>query len=351
VGSTLLPGTTYTFAVRARDPHGALSPWSATETFTLASTDPVTVNGTPASNLRSAVAGAQPGDLILLGAGTYPLSETLRVGGGVVLQGAGTGKTKIDATGLSVGISFETADPKAARLDQATVSGAETCVSVAAGVTGVQLTHLVARDCATAGIAVRAGGGAVIVNATLVGDGIGVDSAGSATLKNSLLTGNTVALKSDTAGALSSSYDDLFGNQAAYAGLAAGTGDLSTAVAFVDLAGRNLALAGPQPSTDMGDPADDVGAEPKPNGDRINLGAFGGTADAELSVSSIVGGNSPPSPTPTSGPGGQPTPNDPTPEAGGCATAGRSPHGDATWVASLLTALVFARRRSRGRAR
>jgi outer membrane protein assembly factor BamB len=349
VGSTLVPGTTYTFAVRARDPHGALSPWSAPETFTLASTAAVTVNGTPAANLRSAVAGAQPGDLILLGAGTYPLSETLHVGGGVALQGAGPGKTKIDATGLSVGISFETADPKAARLDQATVSGAETCVSVAAGVTGVQLTHLVARDCASAGIAVRAGGGALIANATLVGDGIGVDSAGSATLKNSLLTGNTVGLKGESSGALASSYDDLFGNQTEYDGLAVGTGDISSAVAFVDLAGRNLALAGPQPSTDLGDPADDVGAEPKPNGDRINLGAFGGTADAETSASSAVGGNSPPSPTPTTGPSGEPTPNGPGPEAGGCATAGRSANARPSSLALLLAVLIFARRRSRRR--
>jgi outer membrane protein assembly factor BamB len=351
VGSTLVPGTTYTFAVRARDPHGALSPWSAPETFTLASTSAVTVNGTPATNLRSAVAGAQPGDLIVLGAGTYPLSETLHVGGGVALQGAGPGRTKIDATGLSVGISFEAADPKtAARLDQATVSGAETCVSVAAGVTGVQLTHLVARDCASAGIAVRAGGGAVIVNATLVGDGIGVDSAGSATLKNSLVTGNTVALKNESSGGLTSSYDDLFGNQTEYAGLAAGTGDLSTAVAFVDLAGRNLALAGPQPSTDQGDPADDVGPEPKPNGDRINLGAFGGTADAEISASSAVGGNPPPSPTPATGPDGGPAPNEPSAEAGGCAMAGRSPNTHPWSVALLLAALVFARRRPRRRA-
>jgi hypothetical protein len=55
------------------------------------------------------------------------------------------------------------------------------------------------------------------------------------------------------------------------------------AVAFTGLADRNLLLASTQPSTDKGDPADDVGAEPTPNGARINLGAFGGTAEAERS--------------------------------------------------------------------
>ena len=112
VTAPLAPGVTYTFAVRARDPHGALSPWSAPETFTVATAGTVTVNGTPAANLRSAVAGAQAGDLIVLGAGTYPLSDTLHVAGGVSVRGAGAGRTTIDATGLAVGVSFGGTDPK-----------------------------------------------------------------------------------------------------------------------------------------------------------------------------------------------------------------------------------------------
>jgi hypothetical protein len=39
-----------------------------------------------------------------------------------------------------------------------------------------------------------------------------------------------------------------------------------------------------QPITDRGDPTDDFSAEPEANGRRINLGAFGGTAEAELSM-------------------------------------------------------------------
>jgi len=35
VPASLVPGVTYTFAVRARDPHGALSPWSSPGTFTV----------------------------------------------------------------------------------------------------------------------------------------------------------------------------------------------------------------------------------------------------------------------------------------------------------------------------
>jgi len=357
VTAPLASGVTYTFAVRARDPHGALSPWSAPETFTVATAGPVTVNGTPATNLRSAVAAAQVGDLIVLGAGTYPLSATLQVASGVSVRGAGAGRTTIDATGLAVGVSLGGTDPKSqlgAVLDRATVTGAATCVSVGSDATGVQLTHLVVRDCPTAGITVAAGGGAAIVNATVVRNGIGVDATGSATIKNSLVTGNDVGLESEGAGDLASSYDDLFGNTTDYKGLVAGAGDLAAAVTFVDLAGHNLMLSGPQPSTDEGDPGDAVGEEPTPNGARINLGAFGGTADAELSAPAAVTGD-PGSPTPTpSTPTGLPPGETPAHQigdaAGGCALGGRARNaGSVTSLMLVLAATALARRRSRTR--
>ena len=66
-----------------------------------------------------------------LGAGTFPISETLHVAGGVSVQGAGAGRTIIDATGLPVGVSFAGTDPKSADgLDKATVAGAATCMAV-----------------------------------------------------------------------------------------------------------------------------------------------------------------------------------------------------------------------------
>jgi outer membrane protein assembly factor BamB len=350
----LAAGVSYTFAVRARDPHGALSPWSAPETFTVAAAGIVTVNGTPAANLRSAVAGAQAGDLIVLSAGTYPLSDTLHVAGGVSVRGAGAGRTTIDATGLPVGVSFGGTDAKSpTALDRATVTGAATCVAVGSGATGVQLTHLVVRDCATAGITVAAGGGAAIANATVATNGIGVDATGIATIKNSLVSSNDVGLKSEGTGDLASSYDDLFGNTIDYKGLVAGTGDLAAAVTFVDLSGRNLMLSGPQPSTDEGDPTDAVGEEPTPNGARINLGAFGGTADAELSAPAAVTSDPSPTPTPAT-PTGLPPGETPVHQigeaAGGCALGGRARDAGAEISLMLvLAALVIARRRTRAR--
>jgi outer membrane protein assembly factor BamB len=352
VAAPFVPGVTYTFAVRARDGHGALSGWSPAGTFTVATSGSVSVNGLPATNLRNALGDAVSGDVITLGAGTFHLSETARVGAGVTVRGAGAGRTTLDGTGLAIGVSFSGTDPgRATVLDQATVTGAATCVAVGGDAMNVELTHLVVRDCATTGISVAAGGGAAIANATLVGNGTGVDSAGVATIKNSLVTGNDVGLEGESAQALASSHDDLFGNTTAYQGVAAGAADLATPVTFVDPAGHDFLLSGPQPSTDQGDPADDVGKEPTPNGGRINLGAFGGTADAELSVPDAV----------TGGPG-SPTPSSPTAipplgrtiaeaggDAGGCAlvdaSCGRSPAGISSIL--VLAALMLVRRRGR----
>jgi len=112
-------------------------------------------------------------------------------------------------------------------------------------------------------------------------------------------------------------------------------------------------LAGPQPSTDQGDPADAVGEEPTPNGARINLGAFGGTADAELSTPAAVTGDSNPTPTPST-PTALPPGETPTHQlgdaAGGCMLGGPARGaGSETSLMLVLAALVLARRRPRSR--
>ncbi|HSS38762.1 MAG TPA: PQQ-binding-like beta-propeller repeat protein [Polyangia bacterium] len=346
----LAEGVVYTVAVRARDGHGAYSPWSAAETFTVATPPPVTVNGNPVASLRAAVENAMAGDMVLLGAGTYPLSSTLHVAGGVTVTGAGAGRTILDGRGVAVGISFTATDPKAPTgLDKATVSGAATCISVGGNATGIELSHLVTHDCATAGIAVAAGGTAAVINATLVGNGIGLDATGSAAIKNSLVSGNRVGLAVESSGSLTSSYDDLFGNQTDRQGLAAGTGELSAPVTFANPTAHDYRLAGPQASTDQGDPADAVGDEPTPNGSRINLGAFGGTAEAERSTPAAVTPDPTGSPVPTSTPGIPGTVGHPGDEGGGCAVAGRAPRGSSPWSLLLavgaLGALIRTRRR------
>jgi hypothetical protein len=360
LGGPFLPGVTYTFALRAQDPHGALSPWSAPQTFTVVTNPPVLAGGTVAKSLQAALAAAQPGDVVLLGAGTYTLSETAHVGAGVAVQGAGAGRTIFDATGLPVGLRFDgTAAGHPAGLDGVTIHGADICLQVGAGATGVELGHLIVRDCPTSGISVEARGGASVVNATVVGNGIGVQAGGTTTIKNSLLTANRIALAGDTPGTLSSRYDDLFGNQSASLGVAVGTGDFAEAVTFVDLSGRDLRLASSQPSTDKGDPADAVAFEPEPNGARINLGAFGGTADAEESAvpTAVDSPNDAGAPAPITNPNDAGAPAPSTTPAGdtsgaagssGCAVAGAAGRPGPAALLLLLT-IVWARRPARRR--
>jgi outer membrane protein assembly factor BamB len=353
----LTAGVTYSYAVRARDARGALSAWSLAETFSVTVNPPITIDGTPsAGGLRAAVVAAQPGDVIVLGAGTYTLSQTLNVGAGVTIQGAGAGRTTLDATRLGVGVSFDRGvTNQSSKLEGLTVAGADTCVQVSEGATGVRLRRVIVRDCRVDGVAVRTGGAADIVNATLVGNATAVRANGSTRIKNSLLTDNGIAVIGDVPGALASSYNDLFGNQNDYVGTAAGVGDFSTAVTFADFAKRDFRLAGPQRSTDKGDPADDVGEEPAPNGGRINLGAFGGTADAELTVqSTAVTASNAPKAAPTSDLVPQsPAPTSTPPQfdadhgEGGCSVARTS---DTGWLAAaaLGLLLVLTRRRLHG---
>lgn len=346
LSAPLIPGVTYTFAVRARDGHGAYSAWSEPATFAVTAPPPVTLNGTPVANLRTAIDSAQPGAAILLGAGTYPLGRTLHVGAGVSMAGSGAGRTTLDGRGLGVAISFGAIAPNAPTgLSRVTVTGADTCVSVDKGATGIELTNVVAHDCATAGIAVAAGATAAVANATLVSNGTALDVAGSATVKNSLVSGNHVGLAAEPSGALASSYDDLFANDIDRRGVPAGTGDFSATVTFADAASHDYRLLAPQPSTDMGDPADPVGDEPRPDGARVNLGAFGGTAEAEPSA---VAGADPAPPQPPGAAGLTPVASSAThsPEPpGGCGFTGGPPHDIGVSCLAVLAGLAFTRRR------
>ncbi len=353
LAAALQTGVVYSFALRARDARGAWSPWSDKGTFTVVENPPVTVGGKSVTGLADALALATPGDVVKLGAGTYRLSETMVVRGGVSIQGAGAGRTLLDASGLGTGIVFDGSDgAHRTQLEGVTVAGADTCVRVGEGTTGVSLSHVVVRDCPTHGVSVAATGGAELTNATLVGNGAAVNASGSTRVKNSLLTDNGTALQAAKPAAIVSSYNDLHGNQTNYSAVEAGTGDLAIAVTFADATQHDLRILVAQATTDRGDPADAVGDEPAPNGGRINLGAFGGTSDAEKSALSRTDTGSLPGATPVSDPKPvvQPPADEPDPssESGGCALGGQF---GADGVSGILLVCWLARRRTRRRYR
>jgi hypothetical protein len=204
---------------------------------------------------------------------------------------------------------------------------------------GARLEHVIVRDHAATGVMVNADATASVVNATVAHNGVGVHAFGATTVKNSLVIGNETGLSAEGGTASSqpstlsgSRYNDLVDNVVAYRNGVAGLGDLAVAVAFNNPANGDFHLAAPGASTDQGDPADAVGAEPAPNGARINLGAFGGTAEAEPSAGTSS----------TSGSRSASAPDD----AGGCSIGGSTPP---SWPLELLLGIVplAARRRRR----
>ena len=101
-------------------------------------------------------------------------------------------------------------------------------------------------------------------------------------LKNSILWGDTAPEISVQSGQINVSYTDVQGSWP-------GTGNLNVVPNFLNFINYKLSILTPDgtaqnPCVDAGDPADPVGSEPMPNGDRINMGANGGTSQAAFSA-------------------------------------------------------------------
>ena len=101
-------------------------------------------------------------------------------------------------------------------------------------------------------------------------------------LKNSILWNDTAPEISVQSGQIDVSYTNVQGSWP-------GTGNLNVDPNFLDNTNYKLSILTPDgtaqnPCVDAGDPDDPVGSEPMPNGDRINMGAYGGTSQAAFSA-------------------------------------------------------------------
>ncbi|MCD4795689.1 MAG: right-handed parallel beta-helix repeat-containing protein [Candidatus Cloacimonetes bacterium] len=102
-------------------------------------------------------------------------------------------------------------------------------------------------------------------------------------IKNSILWNGTAPEIYVTSGGISVDYTDVQGSWPS------GTGNLDVDPNFLDNINYKLSILNPDgtaqnPCVDAGDPADPVGSEPMPNGDRINMGAYGGTSQAAFTA-------------------------------------------------------------------
>jgi hypothetical protein len=124
---------------------------------------------------------------------------------------------------------------------------------------------------------VEVSGAARVINNTIARNGgVGIRSTGSVVARNNIVQENAIGLL----GAILSSYNDVSDG---YSGTSPGPGDQARPVSFLDPSGGDYREQPMQPSLDTGDPSDDFQQEPRPNGGRVNQGAFGNTSLAATS--------------------------------------------------------------------
>ncbi|HVR61688.1 MAG TPA: PQQ-binding-like beta-propeller repeat protein [Polyangia bacterium] len=346
---TLPEGSAYTWAVRARDAKGALSPWSPLQSFQVVDPPPAVVGGQQFSDLSAALAAAIAGSIVTLGAGTYPLLDPLSVPPGVTVSGAGPHLTVISGQGLAAAVVINGGAPGQAALQSLTVANAAVGVRVDGG-GGAELRNVILRDNSEAGLRVLANAAITLINGTVVRNAIGIDAAGegAASVRNTLVTANAIGLATGGSARITTAYSDVAANTTAdRRGLAIGHDDLAVAVNFV--ATNDWRLEAAQGTTDRGDPTDAFDQEPQPNGGRINIGAFGNTHFAEISASAgaLTSPSDPGTPVaapPVAGPDAGSS------NGGGCTVAaGRLSSGLAHGLILAALALVIASRRRRPR--
>jgi hypothetical protein len=352
----LKPGATYRYFVRSRDEDGAWSAWSPPHSFIMAIPATVSVGDKTFDTVDDAIASLPAtGGTIDIGRGGLHVKSPLQVPAGVTLKGHSPQDTIIDATGSTVGVQLTAANRTGApALQNVTVMGADVGVEVVDAPSAI-LRNVVVRDNAKVGVQVASGAGAEAINVTLVHNGVGASVEGKLSIHSSLVLQNATGLAQVAQGVVTSRYNDVFANTTAnYQDVAAGTGDISVPVSFRSTA--DLHLVGFQPTTDKGDPADAYGQEPQPNGARVNMGAFGNTAAAELSESTSgwTGASGPRTGVAAPAPGASPVAGEPAHESGtmpgsggsGCAVGGGSGGGG---LFAAFAGIVLARRRRAGR--
>ncbi len=114
--------------------------------------------------------------------------------------------------------------------------------------------------------------------------GISVNWSQRANIRNNIVVNNgktywTWGVQCDWFSSVTLTYNDVWNNRANYSNCTAGTGSISVDP-LLNTGCAEASLKSGSPCIDAGDPNDPVGSEPNPNGDRINMGANGGTDKA-----------------------------------------------------------------------
>ncbi len=250
----------------------------------------VTVGGKPFTTIQDAIDSAQPGDVVELAAGTFLEGVTLPPG--ISIHGAGPGITVVDATGFAAAVTLEASDgSESARSGISNLTLRGGAAGVWGGVTNARLENVVV--CRTNGPGVKTEGGVLeLARVTLAHcQGDGVDTAAAGSLVDALVFGNRgLGANVRTGGAMTVAYSDFYDNLlGSWSGVTTGPGNVSVAAQFENEAQDDFRVLSGDATVDAGDPASPHAAEPSPNGGRANIGAFGNTEWATLSLPPAAG--------------------------------------------------------------
>ncbi|MFA5794837.1 MAG: PQQ-binding-like beta-propeller repeat protein [Candidatus Brocadiia bacterium] len=290
----LTNGVVYTFRVWTED----YTDWLSTPVeISAAPNYMVFMNGLAYTTIADVLTVAQSGDVITLGANTFVLPATLYIKEGVSLKGLSPHQTILDASNIDTAIQLTGLNSgNKGNISDLMIYWAYTGIDAAGGYQ-VSVKNTVIKECAY-GVYGNDTSTIDIVNNTLVSNTcMGIYVSGAAIIRNNIILNNPEGIcwwgsQSDTA-KLVISYNDVYGNNTDYVNCAAGTGDISAAVVFVDEFNNSYCEVVDSVTIDTGDPADDWSNEPEPNGGRINMGAYGNTISATTSsnIAGIIGGS------------------------------------------------------------
>jgi YD repeat-containing protein len=268
----------------------------------------------PFNTISEGIVFAGPGDTIAVASGNYV--ENLVADKSLTLTGEDRLTTIIDGTANSLpsiqvtdmtdgtiqGFDIRNGVNAGIHCEQSALTITDNLISHSVAESGILGDGIVVGDNSTVtithniiytndinGISIAANASAEIVNNTIVDNGTsGIDclAGDTVTIKNNIIVQNGLyGIMCEGAMEPTISYNNVWSNYIAdYFGCTESIEDISGDPLFVDISADDFHLKVCSPSIDSGDPISNYSEEPLPNGDRINMGAFGGTEEARRSI-------------------------------------------------------------------
>lgn len=310
----------------------------------------VRIDGGTVGSLIDALKQAKSGQLISLAAGSFRLRGTVSIPRGVRLRGSGRLTRIVGDPGfpvfrigtrggsLRVAPAASSAASAASSDESVEVSG----VSLHGGQTGIEvnagnvvtLRNVLIYD-VDEGLVVQDGStvDAEFVTVVRAKRGVVVQESSTLKLRHAIVNRNEVGLTCTNATA-EVSYSSITGNTLRdHEGCEPSETERPLAPRFKSEDLRDFRVESDSPTVDAGDPEQSVSGERQPHGGRVNLGAYGDTSEAALSLQVTVASSAP-----QAGGGSR--------DKGDCSLSsdeGEDPSSSAPWLALVLLLLVVRR--------